>query len=321
MKKSLLNIALVAAVSLTTGNAMAAEKVKIGAPSWTGAQAIAALLQAVVVERIGGEAELVPGNNATIFQGMDQGKGDIDVHPDVWLPNQESFTKKYVDEAGTVVLSQHPYEGNQGFCVPTQFGKANKITDIADLGRPDVAKKMDSDGNGKGEMWIGAPGWASANVNEVKVRDYDLLAFIEPIRAEESVKTARVKDAIAKNEGYAFYCYKPHAIWYMFDVTMLTEPKYDPAMYKMVQPSDSPDWYQQSHVATKDALKSVQIAWSKSLKDRSPAIVEFFERFSLTADDVSNFAYEISGKGRDASEVASEWIAKNPQRVDAWLGL
>jgi hypothetical protein len=61
--------------------------------------------------------------------------------------------------------------------------------------------KMDSDGNGKGEMWIGAPGWASANVNEVKVRDYDLLSFIEPIRAEESVKTARVKDSIAKNEG------------------------------------------------------------------------------------------------------------------------
>jgi glycine betaine/proline transport system substrate-binding protein len=89
----------------------------------------------------------------------------------------------------------------------------------------------------------------------------------------------------------------------------------------MVQPSDSPDWYQESKVATKDALKRVQIAWSNSLKDRSPAIVEFFERFSLTADDVSNFAFEISGKGRDASEVAREWIANNPDRVDAWLGL
>ena len=264
---------------------------------------------------------MVPGNNATIFQGMDQGKGDIDVHPDVWLPNQESFTKKYVDGAGTVELSKNPYEGNQGFCVPEKFGKENKITDIADLGRPDVAMKMDSDGNGKGEMWIGAPGWASANVNEVKVRDYELLSFIEPIRAEESVKTARVKDAIAKNEGYAFYCYKPHAIWYMFDVYMLTEPKFDPTKYVMVQPSDSPDWYQESKVHTKDALKKVQIAWSKSLRERSPAIVEFFERFSLTADDVSNFAYEISGKGRDAAEVASEWIANNPERVDAWLGL
>ena len=321
MNKTVLSFVSCAAMSLVAIPSFAGEKVNIGVPSWTGAQAIAHLLQAVVIERIGGEANLVPGNNATIFQAMDQGKGDIDVHPDVWLPNQESFTKKYVDGAGTVALNQHPYEGNQGFCVAKDFAKANNITDIADLGRPDVAAKMDSDGNSKGEMWIGAPGWASANVNEVKVRDYNLLPFIEPIRAEESVKTARVKDSIAKGEGYAFYCYKPHAIWYMFDVTMLSEPSYDPAQYKMVQPSDSPDWYKQSMVKTKDALKSVQIAFSKSLRERSPAIYEFLERFSLTANDVSGFAFEVSGKGREPAQVAREWMEANSSRVDGWLGL
>ena len=314
-------MALAVAFTMCTAPAFAAESVKIGVPSWTGAQAIANLLAAVVEMRIGGEAELVPGNNATIFQAMDQGKGDIDVHPDVWLPNQESFTKKYVDGAGTVTLSSNPYEGNQGFCVSKDFGEANSITDIADLGRPEVAALMDSDGNGRGEMWIGAPGWASANVNEVKVRDYGLLDFVEPIRAEESVKTARVKDSIAKGEGYAFYCYKPHAIWFMFDVKMLSEPPYDPEKYVMLQPSDSPDWYEQSMVASKDALKNVQIAWSNSLAERSPAIAEFFERFALTADDVSGFAFEISGKGREAEEVAREWVTNNTDRVDAWLGL
>lgn len=321
MRKTIIGLLSGVMLGAMTTAAPAAEKVNIGVPSWTGAQAIAHLLQAVVVERIGGEAGLVPGNNATIFQAMDQGKGDIDVHPDVWLPNQESFTKKYVDGAGTVMLNKNPYEGNQGFCVSKNFGEANSVTDISDLGRPDVAAKMDSDSDGKGEMWIGAPGWASANVNEVKVRDYDLLPFIEPVRAEESVKTARVKDSIAKNEGYAFYCYKPHAIWYMFDVKMLTEPKYDPAKYVMKQPSDTPDWYKESKVMTKDALKNVQIAYSKSLKSRSPAIFEFFGRFSLTADDVSSFAYEISGKGRKPADVAREWMKKNPGRVDAWLGL
>ncbi|MEO0327506.1 MAG: glycine betaine ABC transporter substrate-binding protein [Pseudomonadota bacterium] len=321
MKQTLKALSLATALSLVASVTLASEKVNIGVPSWTGAQAIAHLLKEVVESRIGGEAGLIPGNNATIFQAMDQGKGDIDVHPDVWLPNQESFTKKYVDGTGTVKLSTNPYEGNQGFCVSKNFGEANSITDIADLGRPDVAAKMDSDGNGKGEMWIGAPGWASANVNEVKVRDYGLLDFVEPVRAEESVKTARVKDSIAKDEGYAFYCYKPHAIWYQFDVKMLTEPKFDPANYQMVQPSDDPDWYDKSKVATKDALKNVQIAWSKSLQGRSPAIAEFFERFSLEADDVSSFAYEISGKGREPADVAKEWVAANSDRVDAWLGL
>ena len=318
IRTSLITASLLSAMSVP---AFAGEEVKIGVPSWTGAQAIAHLLGAVVEMRIGGTVEYVPGNNATLFQGMDQGKGDIDVHPDVWLPNQESFTKKYVDGAGSVTLSSNPYEGNHGFCVSSAFAEANNITDIADLGRPDVAALMDSDGNGKGEMWIGAPGWASANVNEVKTRDYGLLDFIEPIRAEESVKTARIKDSIAKGEGYAFYCYKPHAVWFMFDVKMLSEPTYDPAKYVMVQPSDDADWYEKSSVATKDALKKVQIAWSNSLESRSPAIAEFFGRFALTADDVSNFAFEISGNGRDPAEVAREWVEANPDRVDAWLGL
>ncbi|MEM7774679.1 MAG: glycine betaine ABC transporter substrate-binding protein [Pseudomonadota bacterium] len=319
--KHVRSLTLAAAFGLVAVPALAAETVNIGVPSWTGAQAIAHVLKEVVETRIGGKAGLVPGNNATIFQAMDQGKGEIDVHPDVWLPNQESFTKKYVDGKKTVTLSKNPYKGNQGFCVSSKFGKANKITDIADLGRPDVAKKMDSDGDGKGEMWIGAPGWASANVNQVKVRDYGLMDFIEPIRAEESVKTARVKDSIAKNEGYAFYCYKPHAIWNMFDIYMLTEPKYDPAKYVMVQPSDSPDWFKKSKVATKDALKDVQIAWSNSLTKRSPAIAEFFSRFQLTADDVSKLAYEISAKGRKAGDVAKEWVNENSKKVDGWLGL
>ncbi|NNE38858.1 MAG: glycine/betaine ABC transporter substrate-binding protein, partial [Gammaproteobacteria bacterium] len=65
MKKVILGLALTLGFTLSAGSAFSAEKVNIGTPAWTGAQAIAALLQAVVVERIGGEANLVPGNNAT----------------------------------------------------------------------------------------------------------------------------------------------------------------------------------------------------------------------------------------------------------------
>ena len=71
MKKLLINAAIVAALSTATTAATAGEKVAIGVPSWTGAQAIANLIATVVTEKIGGEVELVPGNNATIFQAMD----------------------------------------------------------------------------------------------------------------------------------------------------------------------------------------------------------------------------------------------------------
>ena len=313
--------ALTAALMTSVAGGAWAESVKIGVPNWTGAQAIANVLKEVVVTKIGADAELVTGTNATIFQAMDAGKGDIDVHPDVWLPNQESFTKEYVDGKGTVVLSSNPYEGDQGFCVTKAFSEGQNVTSIFDLTRPEVAAAMDGDGNGLGDIWIGAPSWASANVNEVKVRDYGLMPFNEPIRAEQSVMVATVADRAAKDEGYAFYCYKPHAIWFMHDIVMLEEPAFDPANYQMIQPDVDPDWFEKSKVATKDALKNVQIAYSKSLEERSPVIAEFLARFELDTDTVSNFAFEIAGNERDPAEVAAEWVAANSDRVDSWLGL
>jgi glycine betaine/proline transport system substrate-binding protein len=206
--------------------------------------------------------------------------------------------------------------------VSQQFAKKMNITAIEDLARPEVVKAMDSDGNGKGEFWIGADGWASANVNQVKLRDYGLYdAGIEPIRAAEAVKNARVLDSIKKGEGYAFYCYKPHAIWGMADVVMLTEPKHDPAKYKMVQPKEDADWYKKSYVASKDALKKIQIGWGTSLEAKSPAIVEFFKNFQLTGDDVSAMAYAISVEKKQPADVARTWMKNNKSKVDGWLGL
>lgn len=316
MKKLLISSALVVAMS----GSVSAESVNIGAPSWTGAQAIAHLIAEIVETRMGGEAELVPGNNATIFQAMGQGNGDIDVHPDVWLPNQQSFTDQYVEEEGSVILSENFYEGEQSFCVSREFSEENNVTSIFDLARPEIAALMDSDGNGLGEIWIGAPGWASANVNEVKVRDYGLLPFMEPIRADQAVMTATVGDSIRRGIGYAFYCYSPHAIWFQHDIVRLSEPAFDPEQYIAIQPSDDPDWYENSMVMTEDALKNVQIAYSATLPDRSPAIAELLANIQLDGETVSDFAFQIEG-GMDPADVAREWVAANSERVDGWLGL
>jgi glycine betaine/proline transport system substrate-binding protein len=317
MKKTILGAFVALAM---TSTASMAETVKIGAPAWTGAQAIAHLIQEIVTSKMGSEAELIPGDNAAIFAAMDAGKGDIDVHPDVWLPNQQSFTDKYVEGTGNVALSENAYEGKQSFCVSKEFSEKNSVTSIFDLARPEIAKLMDSDGNGKGEIWIGAPGWASANVNEIKVRDYGLLPFMDAVRADQSVMTATVGDSIKKGIGYAFYCYSPHAIWFQHDVVRLEEPAFDAAQYKALQPSQDPNWYENSKVMTEDALKQVQVAYSKSLSSRAPAITELLKNMKLTSEDVSSFAFQIEG-GQSAGDVAKKWVAENSDRVDGWLGL
>ena len=135
MKMKLAGLLGASLIAFGASAALAQEKVNVAAPNWSSATAIAHLIKVLVDEKVGGEATLVPGTNATIYQGMDRGKGDIDVHPDIWLPNQANFTQEFVDEKGTVALSGNYYDGKQGFCVSKDFQEKTGITSIYDLAR------------------------------------------------------------------------------------------------------------------------------------------------------------------------------------------
>lgn len=88
--------------------------VKIGAPSWDSAKWIAAIIKVIIEDKLNGKAEVVASNNGDIFNGMAAGKGDFDLHPDVWLPNQSHRVKENKD---TVALSKNGYIGREGFCL------------------------------------------------------------------------------------------------------------------------------------------------------------------------------------------------------------
>lgn len=301
--------------------AAAQEKVMIGEPSWPGAKIMANVIGQVIEGRLGGEVGYAPGANAVIFAAMDGGRGDIDVHPDVWLPNQASFTDEYVTGKGTVSLSSGSYEGRAGFCTPTYMAENHNIKSVFDLATPDAQELYDSNGDGKGEIWVGASGWASTNVHKVKVRDYGIETFLEPTTEDETVFYSRLKDAIAEEKGVVFYCYKPHYVHALYDMTMIEEPPHNPDEYTIVQPSDDADWYANSKITTGDVIKTVTVAYSNSLNDRNPAAASFLANIDMDADSLSQLTYEVVVQGGDISEVVAGWISANGDIVDGWLGL
>jgi glycine betaine/proline transport system substrate-binding protein len=322
MKKSMRTATLSAALLVAfAAPALAAEKIMIGDPNWPGAKIIANLIRTVITTRLGQESAILPGNNAVIFAAMDGGKGDIDVHPDVWLPNQKSFTDKYVDGNKTVALSKGAYSGRAGFCVPTYMVKEHKIKSVYDLATPDAQKLFDSDGDGKGEIWVGAVGWASTAIHQVKVRDYGIGDFLAPTREDETVFFSKLASQIAKKKGVAFYCYTPHYVHKLYDVTMLDEPAFDATKYKMVQPTEDADWLVKSKISVGDAPKLVHIAYSKSLEKRAPDVARFLANIRIETDMVSAWTREVIVDKKDPADVVKAWVAANPKVVDRWLGL
>lgn len=192
---------------------------------------------------------------------------------------------------------------------------------IYDLATPAAQGLYDSDGDGMGEIWVGASGWASTNLNKVKVRDYGIETFLEPTTEDEAVFYARLKDAIDQKEGVVFYCYTPHFVHALYDVTMIEEPAYDPSAYVMVQPDEDADWFAKSSITTGDEVKTVTVAYSKSLDERNPAAAAFLGQIDMDADELSELTYQVVILGQDTDAAVAEWLTENGDTVDGWLGL
>ncbi|WP_424930827.1 glycine betaine ABC transporter substrate-binding protein [Amaricoccus macauensis] len=318
--RHLKTIGTIAALSFGSG-ALAQETVMVGEPSWPGAKVMSRIIGQVIETRLGSEAGYAPGANAVIFASMDGGRGDIDVHPDVWLPNHQSFIEEYVDQKGTVALSSGSYEGRSGFCTPTYMVEEHGIASIFDLATPMAQDLYDSDGDGKGEIWVGGSGWASTNIHKVKVRDYGIESFLAPTTEDEAVFYARLKDAINEEQGVVFYCYKPHFVHALYDVTMIEEPEFDPAGYTMIQPDQDADWYTKSSITTGDQVKTVTVAYSASLDERNPAAASFLSQIDMDDTELSELTYQVVVQGQDIDEAVSAWLDENSETVDGWLGL
>jgi glycine betaine/proline transport system substrate-binding protein len=314
--RSLLSSA--AAASVLFGGAAHAADIAIGVPSWPSAKAGAAVLKTLAEQEFGADVKMVPGTNPVIFAAMAAGKGDIDVHPEVWLPNQQSFVDEYSD---SVVLGDTMFQGEQGYCTTEKSQEILGVSSVAELADPAVAEKLDSDGDGKGEIWVGATGWASANVEKVKMREYGLSELYEPDTIDETLAYARIEEKENKGEPYVFYCYTPHHIFAQYDLVMLEEPPYDESKWTMVQPDEDPQWMEKSSVSTGWKPADIHLAYSKSLEERAPELTILFENFSPSNETVAEWTYQIVVEGKDETALAEDWIAEHRDTVDKWLGL
>jgi glycine betaine/proline transport system substrate-binding protein len=284
-------------------------------------QAIKHLLTILFEERLGYDVETKPGENSAVWAGMDAGEGDFDIHADTWLPNQGSFYKKYVEDAGTVNFSRKPYHGSGGFCVPRYFYEEQNVKSVYDLARPEIAAQLDKDGDGKGEIWIGRNGWVSTNENMVKIRDYGLSENIQWVRAEVGVNQAAMGDAVKKHEGYATFCAKPDSVWEAYDLVQLDEPENDGSgCWKLVAQSED-DWYERSKITCGSAPLTMQMAWSTSLEKRAPLATELMANIELDIETVNKWSYQIGHEGMDPEALVRSWMEQNPERVDSWFGI
>ncbi|HAR53706.1 glycine betaine ABC transporter substrate-binding protein [Roseovarius nubinhibens] len=310
---------LAGAMLLSSGaSVMAAEDatVAIGDLTWTGAQAIGHVIQAVIEGPLGSEAKIVAGlsDGSIIAAGMDKGDGSADVYTDLWMPNRQALWDEFIDGAQTVGHNS-PYLGTQKMYVPSYM--SDRITSMEDLKDPEIAAMFDKDGNGKGEYWAGDAGWKSTRMWQVKFKSYGLSELWEPEVLPDATFKAQLKTAVQREQPIMFYYWTPEWVHAAYDLTAIEEPARTEGCEDV--DLDKEDWLEASSFACASKDAEIFVAYSKSLETRNPPVAKFLSQVQLDPAVVNGWILKIGRDKLDPRDVAEEWVAENMDVVNEWI--
>ena len=315
-RSSLIALACLVALGLSASPARGTDIV-IGLPSWASAKAMAYVLKTVIEDRLGLEVELRPGASAAIFKAMDA--GDMHVHPEVWLPNQIDLHRTFVENKNTIRAHATGVLSSQGICVTRGTVARTGIEKLAALSDPAMARNFDTDGDGKGEMWIGAEAFASTAVEKVRARSYGYDRTMALIVMDEDMAAAEVDAAVAGNRNIVFYCYTPWHLFAVHDLVVLEEPKHDPAKWHVIPPADDPQWLEKSVAAVAWDLASLNIHYAAELETSHPPAAALLSKVVLDTDTASRMVHALVIEKQDPVAFARRWVDDNRSKVDSWL--
>ncbi|MFP6730678.1 MAG: glycine betaine ABC transporter substrate-binding protein [Alphaproteobacteria bacterium] len=294
-----------------------AADIVIGVPNWPSVRVTAHVLKVVIEDNLGLEVELQNGTNPVVFEAMDSGA--MQVHPEVWMPNQVNLNNTFVKEKQSVRMNPNGVAGDQAMCVTKSTAERTGIVDLIELTDPDMAKNFDSDGDGQGEIWIGASGWASTNVEKIRAKSYGYDETMKLKEMDETLAMAEVDNAVSQNKNIVFFCYTPHHMFALHELVILKEPAYDAAKWTVIQPTDDPEWLEKSDAAVAWDTAYLHIHYAAALENDQPEAAALLSKVKLDTNIVSTMTYALVVEKQDPAEFAKKWVADNASLVDTWL--
>ena len=245
--------------------------------------------------------------------------GEVDVVPEVWRPNFDDLVKRYGAEGSKSVMISHiAVPAWQGLCATADAAQAG-IKDVSDLSDPAKTALLDTDGDGRGEIWIGAATWTSTGIERVRANSYGYANGVTLVEAEEDVAMAAVDAAVATGRPMVFYCYEPHHVFKLHDIVRLTEPAYDPAKWHIVSQSDDPLWISKSSAPVAWGPVEFQIAYSAAFAAKHPDVAAFLEKVDFKPDEISAMSYALQVDRQLPADYAKAWVEQNRGRVEEWV--
>ncbi|WP_335672072.1 glycine betaine ABC transporter substrate-binding protein [Phyllobacterium zundukense] len=298
------------------GTTAAAELV-VAMPNWPSGQVTANIIKTALNKNFGLDVEVREMGTMNAFAGL--ASGEVDIHPEVWLPNLNSLVDRYAGKDGPVQIADMGVSAWQGVCATKQTVEKTGIHAIADLLDPKKTAAFDTDGDGQGEMWIGAETWSSTAIERIRANSYGYAKTMRLLEMPEEMGMAAVDAAEATDKPIIFACYSPHVVFKLHDIVKLDEPAYDAAKWHVVLPADDPNWLTKSSAPVAWDKAHFHIAYAKALAARKPEVTKFLESIDFTPDEITEMSYAVEVDRQPPADYAAAWVDKHGDRVSNWL--
>ena len=306
----------VASTTAFTCTAWAAD-MTIGVPNWPSGAATAHILKVALESRLGLDVALQESTNAAMFAAMDD--GTLHVHPEVWLPSLDYLRREYVDSRKTVQVKASGPKGAQGMCVTQGTVERTGIENLKELSTPEMARKFDSNGDGKGEVWIGAKGWTSTSIEQVRARSYGYDKTMSLRIMDEADAFAELEVAAKQDRNVVFYCYQPHYMFEVYDLVVLNEPAHVSSKWIIVPPNSIPGWLEKSTAGVAWDTDDLHVSYATALESAQPDAVAMLSNVKLETQMLSEMSYALAVDKQDPEEFAKQWVEGNASVVDSWF--
>ena len=290
--------------------------------NWSTALLQNAVARAILEKGYGYETESVAGTTISLMEALTAGETNVTM--EVWLPTQQAIWYE-AKEAGMVVplgnsLASTAWQS--AFLIPQHTADANPgLRSVENLKLEEywnLFVRPDSDG--KAGLVTCLDGWECKEVNEKQVYGYGLQEVIKLITPSSfEALNAEILSAFEKRENILFYYWGPEVIPAKLDA------QYG-GFYRLEEPDYSDECWNQITVASvaQDVTQAcaypnhqVVISVRSELRETAPEAVAFFEKWTLSDEQINALLVRFDETGDAYSDVAAWWL-RNSDEWKSW---
>ena len=326
--KRAISIVIVAVIMATVTITGCAEEEKptitLVQNDWTSQVIATEIMNQIITEQLGYATETVLLTPSLAWPTME--KGDVDLSTEIWLPSRQSEIQPYLDR-GTLELGKENYSGGNAWIIPKFVVYGDPTRGIEPMA-PDLKSILDlkdkeeggrgywklfenPENPGQGELVGGPPVWVDDVFDRSLILGYDLPLWRS--NQTEALMCTRMIAADKKGEPLLMYIWSPHWIFAAVDLIELTFPNsYDQNAFDTEKVKPVRSGYESDCLTVPTVVRA-------GLKGDAPDVYRLVTNFSL-GTDIDNLMLRVDVDGEDVSAVAADWIIKNQDKIDQWLG-